>query len=136
VPNPPLLNRVAGLEDPGARDPDDLLLTSVVMSALNSLSEEHLAVLVECHYREHSVAEAARRLDIPERAVKSRIHEALWAVRRSLEDAGCVERSQPPSVRNGLPNGSGASVTGASGHPWPERLPGGARTALRRLRSR
>ena len=45
-------------------------------------------VLVECYYRGHSVAEAARLLDIPEGTVKSRTHYGLRALKLALEEMG------------------------------------------------
>lgn len=70
-------------------DETDLLLQSwVVADALSRLSDDHRLVLVECYYRGHSVAEAARRLDIPEGTVKSRTHYALRALRLALEEMG------------------------------------------------
>jgi RNA polymerase sigma-70 factor (ECF subfamily) len=72
-----------------ARDQTDELLQSwVVADALSRLSEEHRLVLVECYYQGRSVAEAARRLDIPEGTVKSRTHYALRALRLALEEMG------------------------------------------------
>lgn len=67
---------------------DDLLLSWVVAEALTQLSGEHRAVLLECYYRGRSVAEAARRLGIPEGTVKSRTHYALRALKLSLEEMG------------------------------------------------
>ncbi len=75
----------------GAIDEDatDRLLTSwVVAEALGTLSSEHRAVLLECYFRGASVAEAARRLDIPEGTVKSRTHYALRALRLALQELG------------------------------------------------
>lgn len=67
---------------------NELLQSWLVADAVRSLSEEHRAVLVECYYRDHTVAEAARRLDIPEGTVKSRTHYALRALRLALEELG------------------------------------------------
>lgn len=67
---------------------DQLLLSWVVAEAVSKLSSEHRGVLVECYYRGLSVAEAARRLDIPEGTVKSRTHYALRALRLALEEMG------------------------------------------------
>ena len=79
--------------DPPERTPvgdetDRLLQSWVVADALSRLSEDHRLVLVECYYRGHSVAEAARRLDIPEGTVKSRTHYGLRALRLALEEMG------------------------------------------------
>jgi RNA polymerase sigma-70 factor (ECF subfamily) len=69
---------------------DQLLLSWVVADALTRLSAEHKAVLLECYFRGQSVAEAARRLGIPEGTVKSRTHYALRALRLALEEMGVV----------------------------------------------
>ncbi len=67
---------------------DELLLSWVVAEALTSLSTDHRSVLVECYYRGRSVAEASRRLGVPEGTVKSRTHYALRALRLALEELG------------------------------------------------
>ena len=67
---------------------DELLLSWVVAEALTRLSDEHRAVLLECYYRGRSVAEASRRLGVPEGTVKSRTHYALRALRLALEELG------------------------------------------------
>ena len=69
---------------------DQLLLSWVVADALTRLSTEHRAVLLECYYGGRSVAEAARRLGVPEGTVKSRTHYALRALRLALEEMGVV----------------------------------------------
>ena len=73
--------------DPGDRT-DQLLLSWVVAEAVTKLSREHRTVLLECYYRGASVAEAARRLGVPEGTVKSRTHYALRALRLALEEMG------------------------------------------------
>ena len=67
---------------------DGLLLSWVVGDCLSRLSPEHRAVLLECYYQGRSVAEASRRLGIPEGTVKSRTHYALRALRLALEEMG------------------------------------------------
>ena len=67
---------------------DQLLLSWVVAEAVTKLSAEHRAVVLECYYRGASVAEAARRLGIPEGTVKSRTHYALRALRLALQEMG------------------------------------------------
>ena len=69
---------------------DQLLLSWVVADALTRLSAEHRAVLLECYYGGRSVAEASRRLGVPEGTVKSRTHYALRALRLALEEMGVV----------------------------------------------
>jgi len=73
---------------PGDDETDHLLLSWLVADALTSLSAEHRAVLQECYFRGASVAEAARRLGVPEGTVKSRTHYALRALRLALEELG------------------------------------------------
>src|SRR4051794_15600437 len=67
---------------------DQVLLSWVVADALTALSPEHRAVLLECYYRGQTVAEASRRLGVPEGTVKSRTHYALRALRLALEEMG------------------------------------------------
>lgn len=69
---------------------DQVLLSWVVADALTRLSQEHRAVLLECYYRGRTVAEASRRLGVPEGTVKSRTHYALRALRLALEEMGVV----------------------------------------------
>ena len=79
-------------EVPEGGDPDDhtdeLLQSWVVAEALTKLSDEHRAVLLECYYRGRPVAEAAKRLGVPEGTVKSRTHYALRALRLALQELG------------------------------------------------
>lgn len=74
-----------GTNDDGS---DQLLLSWVVAEALTHLSADHRAVLLECYYRGRPVAEAARRLGVPEGTVKSRTHYALRALKLALEEMG------------------------------------------------
>ena len=60
----------------------------VVTDALDSLSREHRAVIVETYYRGRSVAEAARVLGVPEGTVKSRCYYALRALKLALAERG------------------------------------------------
>ena len=70
------------------RHVDQMLLSWVVAEAITRLSPDHRAVLLECYYRGRPVAEAARRLGVPEGTVKSRTHYALRALRLALEEMG------------------------------------------------
>jgi RNA polymerase sigma-70 factor (ECF subfamily) len=80
---------LAELPDDGVADESDqLLLSWVVAEALTRLTREHRDVLLECYYRGRPVAEAARRLGVPEGTVKSRTHYALRALRLALEELG------------------------------------------------
>jgi RNA polymerase sigma-70 factor (ECF subfamily) len=68
-----------------AIEPDhaDTVVTSLLlMDALERLTPEHRAVLVEIYYRGHTASEAAGLLGIPEGTVKSRTHHALKALRK------------------------------------------------------
>jgi RNA polymerase sigma-70 factor (ECF subfamily) len=80
------------LPEPATTDDesDQLLMTWVVADAVTQLSPEHRAVLQETYFKGHPVAEAARRLGIPEGTVKSRTHYALHALRLALEEMGVV----------------------------------------------
>ena len=60
----------------------------VVTDALDSLSAEHRAVIVETYYRGRSVAEAASALGIPPGTVKSRCYYALRALKLALVERG------------------------------------------------
>jgi RNA polymerase sigma-70 factor (ECF subfamily) len=78
---------------PGAAAPDELeqaLLSWDVTEAFRSLSADHRAVLLEVHYRDRTIAEAARVLGIPEGTVKSRTYYALHALRLALEERGVM----------------------------------------------
>ena len=67
---------------------DAAVQTWLVSDALRQLTRQHREVLLECYYRGCSVAEAARRLDIPPGTVKSRTYYALRALRLALEERG------------------------------------------------
>jgi RNA polymerase sigma-70 factor (ECF subfamily) len=79
-------------ELPEPRDDQDevdaLLQKWVVAEAMTRLSADHREVLRECYVLGRSVADAARRLGIPEGTVKSRTHYALRALRLALEEMG------------------------------------------------
>jgi RNA polymerase sigma-70 factor (ECF subfamily) len=70
---------------------DKALQSWLVADAINQLPQAHREVLLECYYRGHSVAEAARTLGIPEGTVKSRTHYALRALRLALQEMGVSE---------------------------------------------
>ena len=72
-------------------DVDRLVETWTVEQALGRLSPDHRAVLRAVHVKGCSVAEAARRLGIPEGTVKSRTFHGLRALRRVLVEMGEVE---------------------------------------------
>lgn len=74
------------VEDPVER----LVETWTVEAAMERLSADHRAVLVEIHIRGCSVAEAARRLGIPEGTVKSRTFKGLRRLREILREMGAI----------------------------------------------
>jgi RNA polymerase sigma-70 factor, ECF subfamily len=67
---------------------DAMLDEWIVTEALDRLTPEHRAVIVECYYRGRSVAEAAEVLSIPAGTVKSRTHYALRALRLAMQEMG------------------------------------------------
>jgi RNA polymerase sigma-70 factor (ECF subfamily) len=78
-------------QTPELPEPDrtDALLDGwLVAEALDRLSQDHRAVVVECYYRGRSTTEAAQVLGIPEGTVKSRTHYALRALRLVLQEMG------------------------------------------------
>jgi RNA polymerase sigma-70 factor (ECF subfamily) len=81
---------VADVPERGIQDDisDQLLLSWMVAEAVTGLSAEHRAVLLECYFRGRPVAEAARRLGVPEGTIKSRTHYALRALKLALEEMG------------------------------------------------
>jgi DNA-binding NarL/FixJ family response regulator len=80
------------LPDSGTPDGADALLDSWVLSdALASLSLEHRTAVVSAYYLGLSVAEIARRNDLPEGTVKSRLHYALRAMRIALQERGVTQ---------------------------------------------
>lgn len=58
----------------------------LVADALQHLSPAHRTVLVETFYRGGSTATVARKLGIPAGTARSRLHYALEALRRHLQD--------------------------------------------------
>jgi RNA polymerase sigma-70 factor, ECF subfamily len=64
----------------------------LVATALNSISPEHRAVIVELFYRRRPVAEVAELLAIPEGTVRSRCFYGLRALRKELEKQGVTRR--------------------------------------------
>jgi RNA polymerase sigma-70 factor, ECF subfamily len=60
----------------------------IVTDALQSLSSEHRAVIVETYYRGRTVAEAAVALGVPPGTVKSRCYYALRSLKLALAERG------------------------------------------------
>jgi RNA polymerase sigma-70 factor, ECF subfamily len=63
----------------------------VLADALASLSVEHRTAVVSAYYLGQTAAEIARRDDIPEGTVKSRLHYALRAMRIALQERGVTQ---------------------------------------------
>ena len=77
-----------GREDTGL---NQILDQQMVADALHRLSPAHRAVLVETFYRGRPLAKVARQLGIPDGTARSRLHYALQALRRQLEDREAIE---------------------------------------------
>ncbi|WP_414858575.1 sigma-70 family RNA polymerase sigma factor [Nocardioides sp. Root151] len=75
-------------EPPSHDETDAALQAWLVADGLQRLSSAHRDVIVECYYRGHTTAEAARRLGVPDGTVKSRLHYALTSLRLVLQEMG------------------------------------------------
>jgi RNA polymerase sigma-70 factor, ECF subfamily len=73
---------------PAADEIDRSLDRILIVEALQSLSVEHRAVVVETYFHGRSVSEAARVLGVPAGTVKSRTFYALRALRLALAERG------------------------------------------------
>ena len=73
---------------PGLDQIEGTLDRIIVTDALESLSQEHRAVIVETYYRGRTVTDAARVLGIPPGTVKSRCYYALRALKLALAERG------------------------------------------------
>jgi RNA polymerase sigma-70 factor (ECF subfamily) len=60
----------------------------IITDALDSLSREHRAALIETYYRGRTVGEAAAVLGVPPGTVKSRCYYALRALKLALAERG------------------------------------------------
>lgn len=78
-------------ESPVADGSDAVLDAWVLADALASLSIEHRTAVVSAYYLGQTVAEIARRDDVPEGTVKSRLHYALRAMRIALQERGVTQ---------------------------------------------
>jgi RNA polymerase sigma-70 factor (ECF subfamily) len=85
---PPEVGDAALAAVPGLDDLEPALDRILVTDALQALSQEHRAVIVETYYRGRSVAEAASALGIPPGTVKSRCYYALRALKLALAERG------------------------------------------------
>ena len=73
---------------PAPDEIDRALVAWQVADALESLSAEHRAVVLETYYRGSTVAQASVTLGIPAGTVKSRAYYALRALRLALTERG------------------------------------------------
>jgi RNA polymerase sigma-70 factor (ECF subfamily) len=73
---------------PGLDGIESTLDRIIVTDALQALSTEHRAVIVETYYRGRTVAEAAVVLGVPPGTVKSRCYYALRALKLALAERG------------------------------------------------
>ena len=85
---PPEVGDVALDAVPGLDRIESTLDRIVLTDALQSLSKEHRAVIVETYYRGRTVAEAAGVLGVPPGTVKSRCYYALRALKLALAERG------------------------------------------------
>jgi RNA polymerase sigma-70 factor (ECF subfamily) len=69
---------------------DRMLETWQVADALAGLSLAHRDAILACHYRGHTIGEAAALLGVPPGTVKSRLYYGLRALRLRLEEMGVV----------------------------------------------
>jgi RNA polymerase sigma-70 factor, ECF subfamily len=69
---------------------DQVLDRQLVSAALQRLSCAHRTVLVDTFYRGDSLATVARELGIPHGTARSRLHYALHALRRQLQEHEAV----------------------------------------------
>jgi RNA polymerase sigma-70 factor (ECF subfamily) len=65
---------------------EQILDRELVSAALHHLSPAHQTVLVETYYRGGTMAMVARELGIPHGTARSRLHYALDAMRKQLEE--------------------------------------------------
>jgi RNA polymerase sigma-70 factor (ECF subfamily) len=65
---------------------EEILDRQLVSAALRHLSPAHRAVLMETFYRGGTVAAVARELGIPHGTARSRLHYALDALRKQLQE--------------------------------------------------
>ena len=85
-------------ERPGEVDDYERLVDVVeVRDALAALSERHRDVIILVHFRQHTVAEAAAMLGVPEGTVKSRTFAALAAMRQILAARGYIIPRRRPA---------------------------------------
>ena len=74
----------------GTNDIKRALDTWQIEQALARLTAEHREVIVACHFRGETVAQASERLGIPAGTVKSRVYYALRALRVIFDELGLI----------------------------------------------
>jgi RNA polymerase sigma-70 factor (ECF subfamily) len=72
---------------------DEIVERELVSAALQHLSPAHQSVLVETFYRGGTMASVARELGIPHGTARSRLHYALDAMRKQLEEHDAIAAS-------------------------------------------
>lgn len=85
---------------PLASDPADAITDGVVVwQAMEQLSSDHRAVILELYFTRRSLSEAAAVLGVPPGTVKSRIHYALRALRKVLAEPAAEAELRPDALR-------------------------------------
>ena len=69
---------------------DQILDRQLVTNALQHLSPAHRTVLVETFYHDRTLATVARRLGIPDGTARSRLHYALHALRKQIQEREAI----------------------------------------------
>jgi RNA polymerase sigma-70 factor (ECF subfamily) len=64
--------------------------SATIREALKSLSAEHRGAIIRVHFLEDSLSEFARRERISGATAKSRLHDALHALRLAVRDRGVL----------------------------------------------
>ena len=72
---------------------EEILDRQLVSAALQHLSPAHQTVLVETFYRGGTMATVARELGIPHGTARSRLHYALDAMRKELQEHDAIAAS-------------------------------------------
>ena len=72
---------------------EEILDRQLVSAALQHLSPAHQTVLVETFYRGGTMAAVARELGIPHGTARSRLHYALEALRKQLQEHDAITGS-------------------------------------------
>jgi RNA polymerase sigma-70 factor (ECF subfamily) len=84
------------VQPPMEQDHADQVIDSMEMfEALQKLSEEHRAVIVQLYFRGCGLREASKALGVPEGTVRSRSYHALRALRKSFSKEADVTKGVP-----------------------------------------